>query len=273
MSLAQSLQSLKDSLDASADRMPVLFVGHGSPMNAIEDTPYGRAWAELGKILPRPKAVLAISAHWATQGGLLVHVGDKPKTIHDFYGFPPDLYAQQYAAPGAPDIARQTAALLSAHRVQEDTEWGLDHGTWAVLKFIFPQADVPVYQLSIDMGQELPYHVALGKELAALRDRGVLIIGSGNIVHNLRFMSWDARPRDWAVEFDTLFADRLRERDFAALSDRKALGSLLRMAHPSIDHYLPALIAAGASDEKDTLTMMTEDIDLSSVAMRSFIYS
>ncbi|MGB0661370.1 MAG: 4,5-DOPA dioxygenase extradiol [Mangrovicoccus sp.] len=271
MSVVTSLQNLKDGLAAS-DRMPVLFLGHGSPMNAIEDTVYSRSWTELGESLPRPQAILVVSAHWMSRGAVLVNVAQTPETIHDFYGFPPELFAQQYPAPGAPEMAREVASLLASHKSMETDRWGLDHGAWAVLKFLFPKADVPVFQLSIDMTRDLPEHVAIGKTLAELRHRGVLIIGSGNIVHNLAAMDFHAKPYDWAIEFDQIFAERLADGDLTAISDRKALGRLLDAAHPSLEHYLPALTIAGAADPRDSLLFMTESIDIASVSMRSFIY-
>lgn len=271
MSIAQSLQNLKNSLKAS-DRMPVVFLGHGSPMNAIEETPYSRSWAELGRNLPRPQAILVVSAHWMTRGSTLVDVSKMPKTIHDFYGFPQELYDQQYPAPGAPEVAKEVMSLLASHHVEGDDTWGLDHGAWCVLKFLYPEADVPVFQLSIDMTQDLPHHVEIGKALKDLRDRGVLILGSGNVVHNLRRMRYGADPYDWALEFDTTFADRLAERDLGALSNTEGLGSLLRMAHPTVDHYLPALTIAGAANDNDTLIFMNDTIDIASVSMRSFVY-
>ena len=267
MSIAYDLQNLRDKL-APSDRMPLVFLGHGSPMNAIEDTSFSRAWTELGKSLPRPKAILVVSAHWMTQGTTLVDVSAMPKTIHDFYGFPQELYAQQYPAQGDPELARTVAS----HHAEEDDTWGLDHGAWTVLKFLYPEADVPVFQISIDMGRGLDHQLEIGRTLSDLRDRGVLILGSGNVVHNLRAMRPGGRPQDFALEFDKLFTDRLEARDFAALADRPKLGSLLTMAHPSVDHYLPALTVAGASDERDDLTFMTDSIDLGSVSMRSYVF-
>jgi 4,5-DOPA dioxygenase extradiol len=197
-----------------------------------------------------------------------------PRTIHDFGGFPEALFRQQYPAPGNPALAREVVSLLASHHAEEDDTWGLDHGAWTVLKFLYPGADVPVFQVSIDMGRGLEYQLEIGKLLSDLRDRGVLILGSGNVVHNLRAVQWgpDARPLDFATEFDALFADRLTDRDFAALADREKLGSLLRMAHPSPDHYMPALTIAGASDAGDDLTFMTDAIDLGSISMRSFVF-
>ncbi|MCB9957223.1 MAG: 4,5-DOPA dioxygenase extradiol [Rhodospirillaceae bacterium] len=271
MGTAQSLHVLKDELRAS-DCMPLVFLGHGSPMNAIEDTPYSRAWAELGRTLPRPQAILVVSAHWMTQRSTLVNVSALPRTIHDFYGFPDALYDERYPAPGAPDRAREVISMLADHHAEGDDTWGLDHGAWAVLKFLYPKADVPVFQLSIDMAGDLPHHLAIGRALADLRRRGVLILGSGNVVHNLRAMRPGGAPYDWAEAFDTLFAERLEARDHAAITDREGLGSLLKVAHPSLDHYIPAVTVAGASDAKDRLVFMNDGIDLASVSMRSFVY-
>lgn len=271
MSTANSLQNLRDSLPPS-DQMPVVFLGHGSPMNAIEDTEFSRSWSNLGKSLPRPQAILVVSAHWMTRGTTLVDVSAVPRTIHDFGGFPQALYDQEYPAMGNPELARDVVSLLASHHAEGDDTWGLDHGAWTVLKFLYPKADVPVFQVSIDMTQDLAYQLEIGKTLAELRDRGVLIIGSGNIVHNLYHIRPNGRPLDFALEFDALFADRLTDRDFAALSNRAGLGKLLKQAHPSVDHYLPALTIAGASNAQDKLTFMTDSIDLGSVSMRSFIF-
>ncbi|MQQ07886.1 4,5-DOPA dioxygenase extradiol [Epibacterium sp. SM1979] len=253
-------------------RMPVVFLGHGSPMNAIEDTEVNRAWAALGKSLPQPNAILVVSAHWATRGTTLVDVSAHPRVIHDFYGFPDALYAEQYPAKGHPELAREVSTLLASHGGDVDDTWGLDHGAWSILKFLFPKADVPVFQISIDMSRGLEHQLEVGRTLSSLRDRGVLILGSGNVVHNLSALDFGGRPQDFAVEFDSFFANKLSDRDMTALADRKGMGRLLRMAHPSVDHYLPALTVAGASDSRDELTYMTEDIDLGSIAMRSFVF-
>lgn len=271
MSVATDLQRLRDSL-APTDRMPVVFLGHGSPMNALEDTSFSRAWTDLGQSLPRPRAILVVSAHWMTQGTTLVDVSAMPRTIHDFYGFPEPLYQMHYDAPGDPELARSVAALLASHHADVDDTWGLDHGAWTILKYLYPDADVPVFQVSIDMGRDLAHQLEIGRTLSELRDRGVLILGSGNVVHNLRALRFGGAPQDFAVEFDKLFEDRLTVRDFASLADRPKLGNLLRMAHPSVDHYLPALTIAGASDARDDLTFMTDAIELGSVSMRSFVF-
>lgn len=271
MHVNRSLQALKDRLKPSA-RLPVVFLGHGSPMNAVQESSYSKSWTELGQTLPRPQAILMISAHWMTQGSTLVDVSTAPRTIHDFHGFPDELFAQQYPAQGAPDMAQETLALLASHHAAGDDSWGLDHGSWSVLKWVYPEADVPVFQLSIDMSKDLPWHLEISRSLRALRDRGVLIMGSGNVVHNLRALGPSGSAHHWATEFDQLFADKLIDGDFNALTDRKSLGKLFDMAHPSVDHYLPALSIAGAADERDQLTFMTEQIDLGAISMRSFIY-
>ncbi|MGH1415830.1 MAG: 4,5-DOPA dioxygenase extradiol [Pelagimonas sp.] len=272
MSVTQSLQQLKSSLKAS-DRMPLVFLGHGSPMNAIEDTEYSRSWINLGRALPRPQAILVVSAHWMTRGSTLVDVSAMPRTIHDFGGFPQALYNETYPAHGNPQLAREVVSLLASHHAQEDDTWGLDHGAWTVLKYLYPDADVPVFQLSIDMTKGLNWHLETGQLLSDLRDRGVLILGSGNVVHNLRALDWaQGRPKDWATEFDTLFTDRLSERDFGALTNRPQLGALLHKAHPTLDHYIPTLTIAGASDARDQLTFMNNSFDLGTLSMRSFVF-
>lgn len=271
MSTVHTLDTLRDSLPPT-ERMPLVFLGHGSPMNAIEDNAYSRAWSELGRKLPHPKAILVVSAHWMTRGTTLVDVSAMPRTIHDFYGFPQALFDAEYPAHGAPDLAREVATLLASHHAETDDTWGLDHGAWTVLKYLYPGADVPVFQVSVDMSRGLEHQLEIGRTLSQLRDRGVLILGSGNVVHNLRAMRFNGRPADFAIEFDALFAERLAERDFAALADRPKLGSLLQMAHPTVDHYLPALTIAGASDARDALSFMTSSIDLGTVSMRSFVF-
>lgn len=271
MSLSKAMQDLKDRL-AGSDRMPVVFLGHGSPMNAVEDNAYSRSWEALGQTLPRPHAILVVSAHWMTHGTTLVDVSALPRTIHDFHGFPPELHAMQYPAPGQPELAREVVSLLASHHAEGDDTWGLDHGAWSVLARLYPEADVPVFQLSIDMAQDLDWHLKIGRDLAELRNKGVLILGSGNVVHNLRTMRWGGKPYDWAEEFDQFFADRLADRDMAALADRARMGGLFRMAQPTPDHYLPALTIAGLAEARDQLTFMNSSIDIASVSMRSFIF-
>lgn len=271
MSMVQSLNTLRDQFNAS-ERMPVVFLGHGNPLNAIEDTKFSRAWSKLGKALPRPKAILMVSAHWTSAETTLVDVSALPRTIHDFQGFPKSLFDMQYPASGDPKLAREVLTLLDSHNAQADDRWGLDHGAWVVLNSLFPNADVPVFQISLDMKKDLAWHLEIGRTLSELRDRGILILGSGNVVHNLHRVRFGGNPQEFALEFDQHFAGRLLDRDFSNLTDRETLGSVFRMAHPTVDHYLPALTIAGASDKSDALSFMTDDIDLGSVSMRSFIF-
>ncbi len=264
-------------------RMPVIFVGHGSPMNVIEDSPYRRAWQALGKEFgvrwPKPRLILCISAHWITQGWWLTGM-EKPKTIHDFGGFPQELFEQQYPAPGAPEWAAETAQLLrqphSGEAVGVDRqEWGLDHGAWGVLKPMFPAADIPVVQLSIDYHRPADEHFALGQQLRALREQGVLILASGNTVQNLRTMNRSAADNqayDWAVEFDQWVAEQIMSGHPEALVDFQAQGETAKMSHPSYDHFLPLLYAAGAAEVGEPVEFFNEGYQLASIAMRSVIW-
>jgi len=273
----QALNQLS-SLQKSDDRMPVLFIGHGSPMNAIDDNEYRRSWqalgARFGKQLPRPRLILCISAHWLTQGWWLTAM-DRPRTIHDFGGFPQELFAQQYPAPGAPAAAREISRAMVHPPVGLDQEWGLDHGAWSVLKPMFPQADIPVVQLSMDYARPPAEHFALGRQLKALREQGVLLVGSGNIVHNLRAMRWDAAPDqayDWAVEFDSKIAARIDKGDLEGLADFQELGPTAQSAHPTYDHYLPLLYAAGAVDSGEPPRFFNNGYQGASISMRSVIW-
>lgn len=252
-------------------RMPILFVGHGNPMNAIQDNRFSRAWREVGSTLPRPRAILCISAHWMTRGTTQVHTGQQPKTIHDFGGFPAKLYAQQYPAPGAPEAAEAVISLVRSIPVSAGTEWGLDHGAWSILMHLFPAADIPAFQLSLDLARPPIEHFALGRELKPLREKGILIVGSGNIVHNLRALRPDAPPYDWAEAFDADLTAKLESRNFAAAAHYEALGNVARLAHPTAEHYLPVLYALGAASEEDKLTFFNTGFDLASLSMRSFI--
>lgn len=257
---------------APTPRMPALFVGHGSPMNAIEDNEISRNWRKVGDSLPMPRAILVVSAHWMTRGVTMANVSEKPRTIHDFGGFPDELFAQQYPAPGAPDIAAATLDLLRDHHTAPDEKWGLDHGAWSVLIKMFPKADIPVFQVSMDMTRSLEQHFDLGRDLKALRERGVMIVNSGNVVHNLRTMSWGAKPFDFTLEFDSYIAKAITERDDKALLDVSSVGRAAAMAHPSVDHYLPILYTAAVRDGKDEISQFNEIYDLGSISMRSFIY-
>ena len=256
-------------------RMPVLFVGHGSPMNAIEDNGWSRGFRALGARLPRPRAILSVSAHWFVPGTFLT-VNERPETIHDFGGFPPALYELQYPAPGDLELARRAVGLLGTGRAAPSVDWGLDHGTWSVLLHLFPAADVPVVQLSIHDRLPPAEHLALGRALAPLRDEGVLVLGSGNLVHNLGYAmrSWrrgDLSTPAWANAFDTDVAGALERRDHEALT-RAVESETGRMAHPTLDHYLPLLYAAGAAGESAGVSFPITGFDLGSLSMRSVLF-
>jgi len=269
----KDLERITETFGGS-ERMPVVFIGHGNPMNAITDTLYSRSWAELGKKLPQPKAILCISAHWLTNG-TAVNVNAQQSTIHDFGGFPDELFKVQYPAPGAPEIARTVIQEVKSVKVQEDKEWGLDHGAWSVLKHLYPKANVPVFQMSIDYGKSPEYHYKLGKELSALRNRGVLILSSGNIVHNLGMVSWNEPNKkfDWAIEFDTLVKEQVLKNDPLPLIQYQKNARLAQLAHPTNDHYLPLMYTLGLRDPKDEVTFLTETIDMGSISMRSILFT
>ena len=250
-------------------RMPAVFFGHGSPMNTLEQNRYTEAWRQLGKSLPRPKAILAVSAHWTIRGTAVTAM-PQPRTIHDFGGFPRELYEVQYPAPGDPVLAARVRELLAPLAVEADlSSWGLDHGTWSVLAHVYPQADVPVVQLSIDGTQPPSYHYKLARRLAPLRDEGVLIIGSGNVVHNLGRIQWaeDAPPWDWATRFNTRVRECLLARDHAALIDYAALGADARLSVPTPEHYLPLLYVIAQQAEGETVSLPIDGIELGSIGM------
>jgi len=264
-------------------RMPVAFLGHGSPMNAIEDNVYRRSWqalgAEFGVKWPRPQLILCISAHWLTKGWWLTAMA-QPKTIHDFGGFPQALFEQQYPAPGFPQAAQEIAQIVyqpgSTEQLWLDLqEWGLDHGAWSVLKPMFPLADIAVMQLSMDYSRAPAEHYALGQQLKGLRDYGVLIVGSGNIVHNLSALQMGATPDqayDWALEFDQTIADYLLRGNFAALQDFQKLGVVAQQAHPTYEHLLPLLYCVGAVDADETPQFFNTSFQAASISMRSVLW-
>lgn len=255
--------------------LPVLFVGHGSPLLTIQDNVWTRGWRALGESLPRPSAVLSISAHWYGDGTRLTSNAE-PRTIHDFGGFPEELYELRYPAPGDPVLAERVAALLRDWKAEPDPSWGLDHGTWCVLRHVFPEADVPVVQLSLDESLAPEEHLALGRALAPLREEGVLVLGSGNLVHNLRDAFGRLRAGDdttplWARELDEELARALTEHDHAFLAaaldtDRGRLG------HPTPDHFLPVLVAAGAAGEESPVSFPLDGFDLGSLSMRTVLF-
>jgi 4,5-DOPA dioxygenase extradiol len=260
---------------AATRSMPVLFVGHGSPMNAIEDNTWSRAFRALGDALPEPRAILAISAHWFVAGTWLT-ANERPPTIHDFGGFPRELYEIQYPAAGDIGLARRVAVLLADWQAGLSEEWGLDHGTWSVLRHLRPAADVPLVQLSLDARLPPAAHLAIGRALAPLRAEGVLIMGSGNVVHNLsdafaRMRRDDSSTPDWATAFDADVARALERHDHEFLA-RAAESEVGRKAHPTPDHYLPLLHAAGASDAADTVRFPILGFDMGSLSMRTVLW-
>jgi 4,5-DOPA dioxygenase extradiol len=249
--------------------MPALFLGHGSPMNALERNAYSDAWRAAGEAIERPNGVLVISAHWY-RTGVAVTVMENPRTIHDFYGFPPELYAVRYAAPGSPALAKRVAALAAPREVSLDSAWGFDHGTWSVLVHLLPSADVPVVQLAIDAQQPAAFHWNLGAALAPLRDEGILVVGSGNIVHNLRLadFGFGSAGYDWATQFDDVMATAIDA------GDRDALVGYLHhpgaaLAVPTPDHYLPLLYAAALRRPGEGVTTLVGGMEAGSLSMRS----
>jgi 4,5-DOPA dioxygenase extradiol len=249
-------------------RMPALFVGHGSPMNAIEDNEFSHAWAETGATLPRPKAILCVSAHWETAGSFVTAM-TLPKTIHDFSGFPRPLYEKRYPAPGSPELARLVRETAVPTAVNPDVDRGLDHGAWSVLCRMYPDADIPVVQMSLDRTKGAAFHYALGRILRELRGQGVLIVGSGNIVHNLGMIAWRDTAYDWAVEFDDAVARRILSGDHDAVIGYERLGEAARLAVPTNEHFLPLLTILGLQDGSDTVSFFADKVTLGSISMRS----
>ena len=272
--LAMSLHKFYKTADGlpAYEKMPVLFIGHGSPTNAIEDNNFTRSMRSYGEKLPPPKAVLVVSAHWLTRGETKVSVNPDPDTIHDYYGFPDEMYKLKYDAPGHPDMAREVVKNVQSVQVHEDHEMGLDHGAWTVLKYLFPKADIPVFQLSIDFNKPPQWHFNLAAELKKLREKGVMILGSGNIVHNLRVLDWKnpTASFDWATEFDDFVKNKIDTRDFQALIDYNKMGKVARLAVPTNDHYLPMLYSLGLADEKEEIRHTYEQMQHGSISMRCF---
>ena len=251
------------------DLMPAISFGHGNPMNAISENAYTEAWAAIRTSVPRPKAVLAVSAHWYVPACALT-AGSAPRTIHDFGGFPPELYRVEYPAPGSPELARRVKRLLTSVPAELDKSRGLDHGTWSVLRHAFPGADIPVVQLSIDERQPPQFHYDLGKRLAPLREEGVLVIGSGNVVHNLETYAWGrrgVRPFDWAVRFEKKARELLLKGDDAPLVAYETLGGDAMLSAPTPDHYLPLLYVLGLRKKDDRVSFPVEGVDGGSVSM------
>ncbi len=268
-----SFKNFTDTLKEQEQLMPVLFIGHGSPMNGIEDTIFSRNWTQMAKDIPTPNAVLVISAHWLSKGTKITAM-DFPKTIHDFGGFPPELFAVQYPAPGNPLLAKETAGLIHSTQVELDHDWGLDHGTWTVVRHMYPHANIPVLQLSIDYTKAPQWHYDLAKEIHALRKKGVLIIGSGNMVHNLRMVAWDKlnEPEygyDWALTMNEKFKQLISSRDYQSLINYESLGTAAKLAIPTSEHYLPLLYTLGLSDSKDAISFFNDKAVGGSLTMTS----
>jgi len=253
-----------------SEKMPVLFLGHGSPMNAIQETEFSKGWRTIGQSLPRPNAIICVSAHWETKGTFVTAM-EKPKTIHDFGGFPQALFDVQYPAPGSPSLAQETKKTITKTEVGLDQQWGLDHGCWSVVKHLYPKADIPVLQLSIDYTKGPQYHFELAKELYALRKKGILIIGSGNIVHNLGIIDWQNQDQgfDWAIEANSKMKSYITNGDFAPLINYSAQGKAFQLSIPTPEHYLPLLYALGLKEEKDTITLFNDKTIMGSIAMTS----
>ena len=270
MPALQTLKTIAENSKAQQAAMPVLFVGHGSPMNGIEDNEFSQRWEHMGRQLPQPDAVLCISAHWYIPKTLVTAM-NRPNTIHDFYGFPPELFAVQYPAPGNPALARETAGLIKKTAVGLDHEWGLDHGCWSVVKKMYPDADIPVLQLSIDYTKDASWHYELARELEPLRYKRILIIGSGNMVHNLRMLDWekDSQGFDWALEINEAFKKAISANDHQKLIHYEKFGTPGQLAIPTPDHYLPLLYALALVKKDDELMFFNDKTTMGSLSMTS----
>jgi 4,5-DOPA dioxygenase extradiol len=255
---------------AATPKMPVLFLGHGSPMNAIEENEFVQGWREAGKSLPKPNAILCVSAHWETRGTFVTAM-EHPKTIHDFGGFPAELFAVQYPAPGSPELAKEAQHLITKTQIGLDEKWGLDHGSWSVVKQLYPSADVPIIQMSLDYTQAPQDHYELAKELSALRYKGILIIGSGNMVHNLRIIDW-RNPNggyDWAVEANAKLKELIIGNNHQPIIKYNTLGKALELSVPTPEHYLPLLYTLGLKEENEAVTIFNDKTIMGSIAMTS----
>ena len=269
---AHALNNLLKS-DEKSERMPVLFVGHGSPMYAIEENEFVDSWRKLGETMPQPKAILCISAHWETNGTFVTAM-PKPPTIHDFGGFPKELFAVQYPAPGSPELALETKRSVTNVTVGLDEKWGLDHGAWSVLRNIYPKADIPVIEMSLDYNQSPQAHYDLAKELLSLRDKGILIVGSGNIVHNLRMVAWDKMNEpeygfDWAVHANNKVKQLILNDNHKELINYSLLGREVQMAVPTPEHYLPLLYALALRGSNDQVSFFNDKAVMGSLTMTS----
>ena len=253
-------------------KMPVLFIGHGSPMNAIEDNEYSRTWRSIAEKIPKPEAILSISAHWFTKGTKVMNE-EEPKTIYDMYGFPKELYEVIYNSPGSPSIANLSKELISKE-TEYDNSWGIDHGTWSVLVHMYPNRDIPVFQISIDANAPPETHYKIGKELRSLREKGVLIFGTGNVVHNLRLVDWHKGSKgfDWAYEFDDYIYENIETKNHNNIIKYNELGEIAKLAVPSPDHFYPLLYTIGALDEEDKVSVFNKSCELGSLTMTSYLW-
>ena len=268
-----AFNNFTDGLPEQEYLMPVLFVGHGSPMNGIEDNEFSQRWKKMAADIPVPKAVLVVSAHWFTKGTQITAM-DFPKTIHDFGGFPQALFDVQYPAPGNALLAKETAGIIKSANVELDHDWGLDHGTWTVVRHMYPGANIPVLQLSIDYSKGPQYHYELGKELYSLRKKGVLIIGSGNMVHNLRMVAWDKLNTsnygfDWAIQMNDTFKNLINDRNHNPLINYESMGKEAKLAIPTPEHYLPLLYTLALQGSKDKAEFFNDKAVGGSLTMTS----
>lgn len=248
-------------------RMPVLFIGHGSPTNAIENNEFSMGWKAAAEKLPTPRAILCVSAHWETRGSSVTAMV-KPRTIHDFYGFPKEMYEIKYNAPGSPEVADLIRKTIHSTEVTPDTSWGFDHGTWSFLVHMFPKADIPVLQLSLDRSEDAAFNYSLGQELAELRDQGILIFGSGNIVHNLSLVVWEDRAYDWAVDFDSKMKQWILDSDHDPIIHYEKQGRSAALSTNSAEHYLPLLYVLGAQQKGEPVSFFNEKVWGGSLSMR-----
>ena len=253
-------------------KIPVVFVGHGSPMNAIEDNEYSRTWKDIGRRIPRPEVILSISAHWYTKG-TKIQKEEKPETIYDMYGFPKELYEIVYNVPGSPGIAKISKDLISKES-EYDNSWGIDHGTWSVLVHMYPERDIPVFQISIDAQAPAESHYKIGKELKSLREKGVLIFGTGNVVHNLRLVDWHKGSKgfDWAYEFDEYIYENIINNNHEKILKYNELGDVAKLSVPTPDHFYPLLYTLGAVDEEDKVSTFNKSCELGSLTMTGYIW-
>jgi 4,5-DOPA dioxygenase extradiol len=256
---------------SNTEVMPLVFVGHGNPMNAITQNEFTEGWERTGKLLPKPNAILCISAHWETNGTFITRM-EKPRTIHDFYGFPRQLFEVEYNAPGSPYLAGETKKLINDVSIELDNNWGLDHGCWSVVKHLFPEADIPVVELSLDYTKMPQWHYELAKELSLFRKKGVLILGSGNIVHNLKMISWENMEGfDWALEANEKFKKLILDNEFTSLIEYKNLGPEVQLAVPTPEHFVPLLYILGLKKDDENISFFNDKTELGSISMTSLM--